>query len=175
MQWQIWTAFGIMLGFVADLAFYNVPDLSNIQGLNWRLMMGSAMIPAVIVCCLAFTIPESPRWYLTKNRYGEAYASMCKLRFTKVHAARDLFYADALIQTERETLAGSGTGSRIKKFFTTRRTRNAMIASQTTMFLQVRPLCRLNLSYSLLTQAPAILWHQCTYPYFLLRLIANSC
>lgn len=24
MQWQMWTAFGIMLGYVADLAFYFV-------------------------------------------------------------------------------------------------------------------------------------------------------
>lgn len=24
MQWQMWTAFGIMLGYVADIAFYFV-------------------------------------------------------------------------------------------------------------------------------------------------------
>lgn len=39
MQWQLWTAFGIMIGYVADLAFYNVPDQSGIVGLNWRLMV----------------------------------------------------------------------------------------------------------------------------------------
>lgn len=27
MQWQMWTAFGIMIGYVADLAFYFVSDL----------------------------------------------------------------------------------------------------------------------------------------------------
>lgn len=26
MQWQMWTAFGIMVGYVADLAFYFVSD-----------------------------------------------------------------------------------------------------------------------------------------------------
>lgn len=41
MMWQTWTAFGIMLGFVADLAFYHVKDTHNITGLNWRLMLGS--------------------------------------------------------------------------------------------------------------------------------------
>lgn len=38
MQWQVWTAFGIMLGFVADLGLYYVPDSSGIVGLRWRLM-----------------------------------------------------------------------------------------------------------------------------------------
>jgi MFS family permease len=36
MQWQMWTAFGIMVGYAADLAFYKVPDSSGIVGLNWR-------------------------------------------------------------------------------------------------------------------------------------------
>jgi hypothetical protein len=38
---QMWTAFGIMLGFVADLAFYHVPNKPHITGLNWRLMLAS--------------------------------------------------------------------------------------------------------------------------------------
>ncbi len=41
MMWQMWTAFGIMLGYVADLAFYKVPDKPHIKGLNWRLMLAS--------------------------------------------------------------------------------------------------------------------------------------
>jgi hypothetical protein len=38
MQWQVWTAFGIMLGFIVDLGLYFVPDSSGIVGLRWRLM-----------------------------------------------------------------------------------------------------------------------------------------
>lgn len=49
MMWQMFTAFGIMLGYVADLAFYRVPDTANITGLSWRLMLGSAGFPALIV------------------------------------------------------------------------------------------------------------------------------
>ena len=62
MQWQMWTAFGIMVGYASDLAFYRVPDTQNITGLNWRIMMASAMFPAVIVVCFVFLCPESPRW-----------------------------------------------------------------------------------------------------------------
>ena len=41
MMWQMWTAFGIMVGNLMDIAFYHVRDTHNIKGLNWRLMLGS--------------------------------------------------------------------------------------------------------------------------------------
>ncbi|KAK8094556.1 hypothetical protein PG997_001241 [Apiospora hydei] len=134
MQWQMWTAFGIMIGYVADLAFYFVPDRSAIAGLNWRLMMGSAMIPAVVVCAIVYFTPESPRWYLTKNRQAEAFRAICQLRFEKVQAARDLFYMDTLLQVEREAMTIGQ--SKIKELVSVRRNRNAMIASEIVMFMQ---------------------------------------
>ncbi|KAF4877176.1 putative polyol transporter 2 [Colletotrichum siamense] len=142
MQWQLFTAVGIGLGYVADLALYYVPDSSGITGLNWRLMMGSAGVPAVFVCACCYMIPESPRWYLTKNRHIDAYKAMCQLRFEKIQAARDLFYASALLEAERETQA-IGKSNRLKEFFTIRRNRNAMVASQIVMVAQ--QLCGVNI------------------------------
>ncbi|KAG9235481.1 hypothetical protein BJ875DRAFT_494998 [Amylocarpus encephaloides] len=134
MQWQMWTAFGIMLGYAADLAFYNVPDQSGITGLNWRLMMGSAMFPAVIVCCLVFKCPESPRWYMSKGRHAKAYESMCRLRYNKIQAARDIFYMHTLLEVEKESmLLGQ---SKVKEIFTVPRNRRAMQASEIVMFMQ---------------------------------------
>ncbi|KAI1825696.1 hypothetical protein F4861DRAFT_161772 [Xylaria intraflava] len=134
MQWQMWTAFGILIGYVADLAFYEVPDLSGIIGLNWRLMMGSALIPAVIVVALVFFTPESPRWYLTKDRHLDAYKAILQLRYEKVQAARDLFYMDALLQVEKETMQIEQ--NKFKEIFTIRRNRNAAIASEIVMYMQ---------------------------------------
>lgn len=142
MQWQLFTAVGIGCGYVADLALYYVPDSSGITGLNWRLMMGSAGVPAVFVCACCYIIPESPRWYLTKNRHIDAYKAMCQLRFEKVQAARDLYYASALLEAERETQA-IGKSNRLKEFFTIRRNRNAMVASQIVMVAQ--QLCGVNI------------------------------
>ncbi|KAF6844684.1 hypothetical protein CMUS01_00868 [Colletotrichum musicola] len=135
MQWQAFTALGIALGYVADLALYYVPDSSGIVGLNWRLMMGSAMVPAVIVCACCYMCPESPRWYLTKNRHADAFRSMCQLRTEKIQAARDLFYANALLEAEQET-QGVGKSSRLKEMLTIRRNRNALLASEIVMFMQ---------------------------------------
>ena len=138
MQWQMWTAFGIMVGYIADLAFYFVPDHGVALGLNWRLMMGSAMIPAVLVCCLIHTCVESPRWYLTKDRHADAFDAVCRLRFEKVQAARDLFYMHTLLEAEKELNLGgrNSTLARLKEMWSVRRNRNAMIASEIVMFMQ---------------------------------------
>jgi MFS family permease len=44
MQWQTWTAFGIMLGFVFDLIFLRVGDPHGITGLKWRLMCAYTVV-----------------------------------------------------------------------------------------------------------------------------------
>ncbi|KAI4119349.1 MAG: hypothetical protein LQ345_000728 [Seirophora villosa] len=134
MQWQMWTALGIMLGYAADLCFFKVVDRSGIIGLNWRLMMASAMLPALVVCCCVFMCPESPRWYMSKGRHYKAYQSMCKLRYNKVQAARDIYYMHTLLETEN-----SSKQCRKNKFveiITVPRNRRAMIASELLMFLQ---------------------------------------
>ena len=133
MQWQVWTAFGIMFGYIADLAFYTVEDSAGIVGLNWRLMMGSAMIPAVIVCCFVFYCPESPRWYMSKKQHNKAYRSMCSLRRHKIQAARDLYYMHTLLEAEKGMTLGQ---SKVLELVSVPRNRRAMVASEIVMFLQ---------------------------------------
>ncbi|PNS16895.1 hypothetical protein CAC42_4859 [Sphaceloma murrayae] len=133
MQWQMWTAFGIMLGYVSDLVFFKVPDPANITGLNWRLMMSSAMLPAVIVCCFVFFVPESPRWYMQKGRHSSAYKSMCRLRYNKVQAARDQFYMFKGLEAEHSIRLGQ---SKVKEMITVPRNRRALLASEIVMFMQ---------------------------------------
>jgi purine-cytosine permease-like protein len=56
----MWTAFGIMLGFVASVAFQNTDFLGD--NTQWRWMLGSTSIPPFIVMCQVYFCPESPRW-----------------------------------------------------------------------------------------------------------------
>jgi MFS family permease len=51
MTWQLWTAFGILLGVSANLA---VKDVGRIA---WRLQFGSAFIPAVPLVLLIWFCP----------------------------------------------------------------------------------------------------------------------
>ncbi|KAL9934846.1 hypothetical protein V8E36_006621 [Tilletia maclaganii] len=113
MQWQTWTAFGIMLGYVADLILYQIPDReymgaggTMIRGLPWRLMLGSAGLPAIFVAAQVFFCPESPRWLMKKGRYVEAYNSLRRLRNSPVQACRDLYFAHVLLVEEEKVARG---------------------------------------------------------------------
>ena len=134
MQWQMWTAFGIFFGYVADLAFYKVPDTHGIVGLNWRLRLASAMLPALVVIAFVFMCPESPRWYMSKNRHYKAYQSMFRLRYNKVQAARDVYYMHTLLEAEREIEANQGNP--LLELVKVPRNRRALIASEIVMFMQ---------------------------------------
>lgn len=123
-----------MVGYAADLAFYYVPDHPGVTGLNWRLMMGSAMLPAVIVLCFVFLCPESPRWYMSKGRHSQAYHAMCRLRYNKIQAARDLFYMHTLLEIEKNDIVKGN--NIIKEMVSIPRNRRAMLASEIVMFMQ---------------------------------------
>lgn len=132
MQWQVWSAFGIMVGYAADLIFYNV-NSSSIVGLNWRCMMASAMFPALVVCCFVFTCPESPHWYMRQKQYYRAYRSICTLRNHKIQAARDLYYMHTLLEAENNMNLGR---NKMLELIKVPRNRRAMLASQIVMFMQ---------------------------------------
>ncbi|MFL5500920.1 MAG: sugar porter family MFS transporter [Gemmatimonadaceae bacterium] len=57
--------FNIVLGIV--IAYLSNALLSGIGDSAWRWMLGVAAIPSVIYTVMCFTIPESPRWLLTKK------------------------------------------------------------------------------------------------------------
>ncbi|KAM9902346.1 hypothetical protein OXX79_003992 [Metschnikowia pulcherrima] len=135
MLWQFFTAVGIMLGYVASLAFYYIGDNGISGGLNWRLMLGSACLPALVVLVQVPFVPESPRWLMGKERHADAYDSLRQLRFSEIEAARDCFYQYVLLKEE----GSYGTQpffSRIKEMFTVRRNRNGALGAWIVMFMQ---------------------------------------
>src|SRR3954452_12034097 len=46
----------------------------------WRYMLAVAAIPAVALFVGMLKMPESPRWLISKNRYDEALAVLCRVR-----------------------------------------------------------------------------------------------
>lgn len=123
-----------MLGYAADLAFYYVPvHKPGITGLNWRLMLGSAGFPALIVMCQMPFLPESPRWLMGKGRYKKAYESMLRLRGNPVTAARDIYYMFVLLNEEASIVRGH---NRFLELFTIGRNRRAAQGAGILMFGQ---------------------------------------
>ncbi|KAI2465122.1 hypothetical protein F4781DRAFT_40529 [Annulohypoxylon bovei var. microspora] len=136
MSWQMWTAFGIFLGTAINLAVFYHP-------LNWRLMLGAPFIPAVPLICLIYLCPESPRWYMKKNRYAEAWKSMLLLRNNQIQVARDIYYIHAQLSIEKQILSKSNYLTRFTQLFTIPRVRRANIAAFTVMIAQ--QMCGINI------------------------------
>lgn len=142
MSWQVWTAFGILLGTCANLIFANVDQ-------SWRYQLGSAFVPAVPLCIGIFFVPESPRWCLKKRKYRQAYNSLIRLRNSPLQAARDLYFVYAQLQYEDALLEEKGLSkngnmfTRFVELFTIPRIRRATQASGIVMIGQ--QMCGINI------------------------------
>ncbi|KAF4976015.1 hypothetical protein FZEAL_7271 [Fusarium zealandicum] len=132
MMWQMWTAFGIALGFIVCVAFEKVTIIGG-ENSPWRWMMASTSVPPLIVMLQVYFCPESPRWYMERGQFDKAYRSVRKLRFSGVQAARDMYYAYKLLEIERGEREGRNL---LKEFFTVRRNRRAAQSAWFTMFMQ---------------------------------------
>ncbi|KPM39435.1 hypothetical protein AK830_g7123 [Neonectria ditissima] len=140
MSWQMWTAFGIFLGTCANVA------VTKIGSEAWRFQLGSAFIPAVPLVFLIYFCPESPRWYMKKNRYTDAMKSLLRLRNNPIQAGRDLYYIHAQLEVEFEFLEVVGRGTYLSRFielFTIPRVRRATLASFVVMIAQ--QMCGINI------------------------------
>lgn len=62
--------FNIVLGIL--IAFLSNYLLSDVGKNAWRWMIGVEALPALIYTILAFTLPKSPRWLLSKGKVDEA-------------------------------------------------------------------------------------------------------
>lgn len=130
MSWQLWTAFGIFLGFSANLAVMHTGKIA------WRLQLGSAFIPAVPLVLGIYLCPESPRWLMKKGRFQEAFKSLLRLRNSPVQAARDLYYVHCQLVEEQAALGHSSYIKRFIELFTIPRVRRATAASFVVMLAQ---------------------------------------
>ncbi|ETN37699.1 uncharacterized protein HMPREF1541_07322 [Cyphellophora europaea CBS 101466] len=134
MQWQMWTAFGIMLGNIMGVAFG--PSTGISPDLGWRLMLGSTVVLPLIVCAQVYFCPESPRWYIQHNKTDKAFRSFQKLRFTNLQAARDTYYTWVGVELERKANKGKNLFTQFVELFTVPRNRRATLASWIVMFGQ---------------------------------------
>ncbi|KAG4263635.1 hypothetical protein FPRO03_09942 [Fusarium proliferatum] len=102
LLWQLWVSFGIMMSFIVNICLNQIDD----KNLKLRLILAS---PAVFALMLMYTVakcPESFRYYLMpgSRKYSpeKAYASLLRLRNTKLQAVRDLYLTYKGIDSEFE-------------------------------------------------------------------------
>ena len=127
---------GIFMGTCANLA------VGKTGSISWRLQFGSAFIPAVPIVLGIWFCPESPRWYMRKGRYLDAYKSLLRLRNTPMQACRDLYYMHCLLEQEKVLVEEAGFKvnsnffTRFVELFTVPRVRRATWAAGIVMIAQ---------------------------------------
>jgi hypothetical protein len=137
MFWQLWVVAGIFLGFCANVI---VKDTGRI---SWRLQLGSAFIPSLILMIGVYFCPESPRWLMKHGKHAKAFQSMSRLRAHPIIGARDFYYSWVIYEEELRETAGSTYFTRLKDCFTVPRIRRANYGASTVMIAQ--QMCGINI------------------------------
>ncbi|KAG8641453.1 probable polyol transporter 4 [Manihot esculenta] len=70
---EIFINLGILLGYVSNYAFSNLPVHTC-----WRVMLAVGILPSVFIAVALFIIPESPRWLVMQDRVEEARSVLLK-------------------------------------------------------------------------------------------------
>lgn len=70
---QLMITTGILSAYIVDLIF------ANFSG-GWRIMLGFAALPAIILFLGTLFLPESPRWLLSKGKENKAFEILKNLR-----------------------------------------------------------------------------------------------
>ncbi|KAF4966682.1 hypothetical protein FSARC_5671 [Fusarium sarcochroum] len=131
MMWQMWTAFGIMLGFASSLALQNAKFPSEYS--PWRWMFVSTCLPPLIVVMFIYCLPESPRLHMDRGNFQKAFRSFRDLRKAELQAARDLYLAWKFLEVEHNVKKDRNL---LKEFFTVRRNLRAAQSSWFCMLMQ---------------------------------------
>lgn len=169
--WQMFCAGGIFVGLGWNLVvdqywgdYYwgqEEEEEEHEAGMRWRVMLMAGAVPAVVLIVLIWWCPESPAWYVKHGeQYGKAFDSLCRIRNSKLEAARELLLAHQQ-QQKRPSRTNTTTTTAIQhddddsknscssfrqtffELYTVPRLRRATIAAYTVMLSQ--QLCGINI------------------------------
>lgn len=123
--------FNIVLGIlVAYLSNYIVAQIVHDQEIAWRWMLGVMVVPSVLFLVFLMTVPETPRWLMTKGHEEKAIAISRRLCNTVEES-------DEQIQEIRDQLASAGSQATLSQFFTRRYFKVIALAFFIAMFNQL--------------------------------------
>ena len=93
---------GILLSYAVDLGILAA------MGGRWRMMLGAAALPSLVMMAGVFSLVESPRWLVGKGRIEEGRKALEKLRKT---TAVDQEFQEILSASAKESAAGDEDSS----------------------------------------------------------------
>lgn len=69
--YQLAITIGIFIAYFVDYLLTHVD--------RWRVMLGVSAIPAILLLLAILPLPDSPRWYMTKDRRADAERALAKV------------------------------------------------------------------------------------------------
>ncbi|KAI1768649.1 hypothetical protein GGR53DRAFT_531862 [Hypoxylon sp. FL1150] len=135
LAWQLWVAFGIMMGFAFNLIVSNIRN----DKLVLQLILGAPLVPSIFLMIGLCFCPESPRYYMRRSidNPQKAYDILRKLRKTELEE-----YSHNFENPEGFLAHVKGYAVQYKQLFKERRLRNALISSSIVALAQ--QLCGIN-------------------------------
>lgn len=97
-MYQLAIVIGINLIYFVNLKIANIGDEQWNTDTGWRFMIASGALPSVLFLVLLFTVPESPRWLVSKNKPGAGLRILEKIN--GVHQAK------VILNEIQQTLVG---------------------------------------------------------------------
>jgi SP family arabinose:H+ symporter-like MFS transporter len=91
-MYQLATVGGILIAYFIDFGLAT--------GGLWRVMLGLAAAPAILVTLLILPLPDTPRWYVMKGKRDKARATLLKVE-SGAEADRDLSELESDLNREK--------------------------------------------------------------------------
>ncbi|XP_022144839.1 probable polyol transporter 6 [Momordica charantia] len=100
---EIFITLGILLGYIINYALSDLPP-----HMNWRIMLGLAGVPALVVGVGVLAMPESPRWLVMKGKLEEAKKVLIKISINETEAEERLEAISTAADADAAAAAASG-------------------------------------------------------------------
>lgn len=110
-MFQLFLTFGILMGYVVNLAFQGAPS-----SWNWRAVFLVATLPGAVLFLGSFFLPESPQWYHLKGRKDKAMETFYRLR-SKEEAEKEMSDLERLKKEGEESSLKKGKRKVWKKYY----------------------------------------------------------
>lgn len=123
-MFQFNIVFGILIAFVSNTLIAGIGELA------WRWMLGVAAFPSLLYAAVCFSLPESPRWLL--SRKGDRQAGIEVLQRIQPHVPESAIAREADL-----IITASGEKTSTGNFWTSRLQRPILLAILIAFFNQL--------------------------------------
>jgi SP family galactose:H+ symporter-like MFS transporter len=89
-MYQLMITLGILIAFLSDTWLASYATIDGERGGHWRVMLGMIALPAAIMFCGVFLLPESPRWLFLKGFQERAIEVFRRMKLDESEIDREV-------------------------------------------------------------------------------------